>query len=926
MKFDYFTRMQHSPQGLQKIYFCAHPVDFDAYLNDTAQEILALQNCAVWYDTDPEGEYTEDELYSALKSMNLFVIPITRTLLTTANRAMDVEIEFAFKNHIPILPIIKEEGTYELFNNKFGSIQFLDCNAYDEYAIPYKEKLSKFLSSVIIGDELTSKIRNAFDAYIFLSYRKKDRKQAMELMELIHQNDFMRDIAIWYDEYLTPGENFNEAIRSAFEKSSLFVLNVTPSILERTVGEDGKEKKNYVLQTEYPMAVDSRKKILPAETVATDKEKLSLDYPELPPCVEATNSRLLCSALYNAFDEIALRANDNDPCHNFFIGLAYLNGIDVEVNKPRGVELIRSAAEKGLVQAIKKLISMYDEGDGVERSPRDAIMWRERLIEKYEEMYRSECDERIGSEWFWEVIYLSDALGACGMTSARKEKSEYAIRLANEQLETHNTYNAMRNLYIGYERAGTFAKNENDILTARLHYCKGMEIAEFISQTNPSNEAMHDMAGMYKKYGDISRMDGDILIAKDYYTKALNVAEGIDRDYYTDQTLRIMPMCYEKLGDILKEEGDLSEAKYYYLMGLQISNEIAESSNTLLTKRDISLFYGKLGDLARSEAAFDSAKKYYLDELELASEIFDRVVTVESVHDLINCYVRLSNAELELGNPDTAKEYLNKALMTHEYYPKDDKSESTTSEKRDLWVIYTCLSAVFKAKGNIKQSEKHLTDALDCVEHIYNTAKTIDTRRDLALTLNLMGDIAKEKKDVEAAKQYYKKALSHREEILSVTNSLRSMQDVMIDYEHLGNLCMDRKMDDDAREYYIKGLSLGEEILDIQYSHPVAIGIAIICSNLGDIEIRCGNRTESMDYFQKANNKAKEICQKYDTPKADDVLAVTYFKLSFFYNDSTRYLYLKKAFDLYEKLSKKFPDNTSFSQRLNVVKQELERK
>ena len=52
------------------------------------------------------------------------------------------------------------------------------------------------------------KIRAAFDAYIFLSYRKKDRAYAQELMHLIHKNRFCKDIAIWYDEFLTPGESF----------------------------------------------------------------------------------------------------------------------------------------------------------------------------------------------------------------------------------------------------------------------------------------------------------------------------------------------------------------------------------------------------------------------------------------------------------------------------------------------------------------------------------------------------------------------------------------------------------------------------------------------------------------------------------------------------------------------------------------------
>ena len=50
-------------------------------------------------------------------------------------------------------------------------------------------------------------------------------------MRLIHKNEFCRDIAIWYDEFLTPGENFNDAIKEALQKSGLFVLTVTPNLV-----------------------------------------------------------------------------------------------------------------------------------------------------------------------------------------------------------------------------------------------------------------------------------------------------------------------------------------------------------------------------------------------------------------------------------------------------------------------------------------------------------------------------------------------------------------------------------------------------------------------------------------------------------------------------------------------------------------------
>ena len=115
-----------------------------------------------------------------LREMQLFVVPVTTKLLTKENRAMDVDVPFASENHIPVLPLMQEGGLDDMFNKKFGDLQYLDKHNTDPTAIPYDEKLTKYLESVIVGDELSKKVRAAFDAYIFLSYRKKDRKYAQE--------------------------------------------------------------------------------------------------------------------------------------------------------------------------------------------------------------------------------------------------------------------------------------------------------------------------------------------------------------------------------------------------------------------------------------------------------------------------------------------------------------------------------------------------------------------------------------------------------------------------------------------------------------------------------------------------------------------------------------------------------------------------
>ena len=350
MKFK--TRGNSNPSRKAKVYFCSHPADFKGYFDSITDEILSYNDCAIWYDEDEKN--VRDELfYNDLKQMLLFVMPVTTKLLTQKSRAMDEDFEFAIANHIPVLPLMMESGLGAEYKQKFGDLQFLSKNRSDSTEISYEEKLRKYLNSILLDDETIKKIQDAFDAYIFLSYRKKDRIFAQELMRLIHRNDFCRDIAIWYDEFLTPGEDFNKTIRDALEKSGLFVLAVTPSLLEPSVDENGVERPNYIEKEEYPMAKKSGKPILPAEMVKTDKDILAKKFADIPSCADAHDETILTDALLKSLEKIAKRENDKNPEHNFFIGLAYLNGIDVEVDHERAVELITFAAEKNIPEAME---------------------------------------------------------------------------------------------------------------------------------------------------------------------------------------------------------------------------------------------------------------------------------------------------------------------------------------------------------------------------------------------------------------------------------------------------------------------------------------------------------------------------------------------------------------------------------------------
>lgn len=70
---------------------------------------------------------------------------------------------------------------------------------------------------------------------------------------------------------------------------------------------------------------------------------------------------------------------NNTPEHNYLIGLAYLEGIDLEVNAQAGIQLIESAADAGERAAVKKLVTIYSLGRGAEKNMLRAIAYQKSL-------------------------------------------------------------------------------------------------------------------------------------------------------------------------------------------------------------------------------------------------------------------------------------------------------------------------------------------------------------------------------------------------------------------------------------------------------------------------------------------------------------------------------------------------------------------
>ena len=122
--FSYKTRNDSQPQGKARVYFCALSEDYHL-LDSVSQDILKHANCTVWYRNDEGSQCNEEHLFH-LSQMQLFVIPVTPGLLSGGNRVTDVELPFAQKNGIPVLPLIQAGVSDEDYRKYFGKLQYLN--------------------------------------------------------------------------------------------------------------------------------------------------------------------------------------------------------------------------------------------------------------------------------------------------------------------------------------------------------------------------------------------------------------------------------------------------------------------------------------------------------------------------------------------------------------------------------------------------------------------------------------------------------------------------------------------------------------------------------------------------------------------------------------------------------------------------------
>ena len=635
IELKYKTRNNSSPQGKAKVYFCCAEKDY-ALLDEISKEILEKQNCAIFYLEKNTVLSSEDEkdLLFQLSQMQLVVCPVTSNFLRDDCEALSREFMFAKKNNLPILPLMYENTLVSLFNQKCGDIQFLDKFQNDDTAISYDKKLTDLLGATLISDDTAEYIRKAFDAYIFLSYRKKDRQYANEVMKEIHKNDFAKSIAIWFDEFLVPGENFNDAIKKALNKSEYFALVVTPHLLENN---------NYVMTTEYPMAKKENKKIMPIETVETDKTELEEKYSNIPNVVNVSDANALSKLLLDNIKNIATKKSKSVE-HNFCIALAYLYGVDVEVNREYAFELLEECAKEKYEPAIRYLSSFYKEGYYVSQDLNKSIKYAQDLLKINEKQQDTLQGKEIYLSNLVELAFLQNQVYNFDEAVRLQKK---VIKLLKENADIKNRdYVLIKEtveLSSYYINQRDFNKAEKCLLTAVEDSKKYKRKDKGYLLATTYNRLGVFYKNLKSRYGFCAQLEEDMM--KNAYKLRKELASS-----GTDMDLTRFAIASDNLAEIYREQGMYEIAKDYSKDAVAIFKDLSSKSTSGLYHYGISLdnYYQIL--LNEQQPCLDI-------KLE-ALDIFSKLVSLNAeayIYDYALCVTGyVHNPEIIHGNMDKA--------------------------------------------------------------------------------------------------------------------------------------------------------------------------------------------------------------------------------------------------------------------------------
>ncbi len=662
--FKYVTRGEQTAQGKQKVYFCAPPDDYGKYFENISNEILNTlekennRGCALFYLEDANAERDEGFQFS-FKEMNLIVIPVTTRLLTTANPALDIEFRLAIENHIPVLPLIMEKRINELLNAKCGDLHFISKDSHDDEVITYEETLIRFLTSILIGDELAENVRTTLgnklagtcndpeDEYLIgLAYlggigTPKDAGRALTLITAAAEAglaDAMEKLVSVYRNGYAAERNREKAIE--WQKK---LVDLRKGIYEEK--QDEASALGYLWDIlnlgDYLLELTRTNE---AEEIYDEMLSASKDIHEI---FKTERTHRCISAAYCRLGDIRKTLDDIECAEVYYLKAA---GISETI-----------ARKNNTVESLRALSDIYNILSVMRYSHENYIAAEKHCL-KHAEITEA-IERQTGS-----IEDRSDlSIIICNLGSIRRNRGDFegannyflkALEISESIYSATYIDKIRRNRSIVYKDVGDIRAKLDDLNTAEKYYLKALEIRKDIYRRNSTIESKRDLAIICRSLGDIRSRFDDRDGAENYYHKALELSEAIATETGTADARRELAAICKNVGDIYASYSDFDSAEHYLLKAFELRESLAKEVDTLKEKRKLLPICNSLGNTFYAHNDLESAKEYYRKSLEIQELIAHETGTVESRSDLALSYYKMS-----YYYRDNKIEYIKKSLV-----------------------------------------------------------------------------------------------------------------------------------------------------------------------------------------------------------------------------------------------------------------------
>ena len=369
---------------------------------------------------------------------------------------------------------------------------------------------------------------------------------------------------------------------------------------------------------------------------------------------------------------MAIAPAGDDSEHDFLIGLAYLEGIDVENDNEKAVELITGAAEAGLSEALRKIMDMYRNGQGVERDYVKALEWHEKLLEQFRENWEKDKSEKTENLLMIELQKFGDECMALGRLDQAKDSYNEMLDISSEAVE-NGRRESRRDLSVSFERIGYIKEICSDLEGAMDSYEESLRIAKELSEETGMIDSLRNLSISYSNVGDIQQARGDLEGARASYEESLKIRKALCEETGMIEDHRNLSISYKNVGGIQEARGDLEGAMSCYEEGLKIRKSLCEETGMIEDRRNLSISYKNVGGIQEERGDFERARTSYEESLRIDKELSEETGTIESKCDLVLGYSNLGT----LDSDNHQNNYILTAykLITEfaEEYPRIDR-------------------------------------------------------------------------------------------------------------------------------------------------------------------------------------------------------------------------------------------------------------